>query len=37
VAVYFIGETDANTEPRGIDASYEPFVSEQQATGSRQN
>ena len=24
VAVYFIGETDANTEPRGIDASYEP-------------
>ncbi len=24
VAVYFIGETDANTEPKGIDASYEP-------------
>ena len=24
VAVYFINETDANTEPRGIDASYEP-------------
>lgn len=24
VAVTFIGETDANTEPRGIDASYEP-------------
>jgi cytochrome c oxidase cbb3-type subunit II len=24
VAVNFIGETDANTEPRGIDASYEP-------------
>jgi cytochrome c oxidase cbb3-type subunit II len=24
VAVYFIGQTDANTEPRGIDASYEP-------------
>ncbi len=24
VAVYFIGETDANADPRGIDASYEP-------------
>lgn len=24
VAVYFIGETDANKEPKGIDASYEP-------------
>ncbi|HAA05212.1 MAG TPA: cytochrome-c oxidase [Syntrophobacteraceae bacterium] len=24
VAVTFIGHTDANTEPRGIDASYEP-------------
>ncbi len=24
VAVYFIDQTDANTEPRGIDASYEP-------------
>jgi mono/diheme cytochrome c family protein len=24
VAVYFIGKTDANTEPRGIDASWEP-------------
>ena len=24
VAVYFIGETDADTEPKGIDASYEP-------------
>jgi cbb3-type cytochrome c oxidase subunit II len=24
VAVYFIGESDANSEPRGIDASYEP-------------
>ncbi len=24
VAVYFINQTDANTEPRGIDASYEP-------------
>jgi cbb3-type cytochrome c oxidase subunit II len=24
VAVYFIGESDANTDPRGIDASYEP-------------
>jgi mono/diheme cytochrome c family protein len=24
VAVYFIGETDANQEPRGIDASWEP-------------
>jgi cbb3-type cytochrome c oxidase subunit II len=23
-AVYFVGYTDANTEPRGIDASYEP-------------
>ena len=25
VAVYFIGESDANTAPRGIDAAYEPF------------
>jgi mono/diheme cytochrome c family protein len=24
VAVYFINESDANTEPRGIDASWEP-------------
>ena len=24
VAVYFIGETDANADPKGIDASYEP-------------
>ena len=24
VAVYFINESDANTEPRGIDAAYEP-------------
>jgi cbb3-type cytochrome c oxidase subunit II len=24
VAVYFINQTDANTEPRGIDAPYEP-------------
>lgn len=24
VAVYFIGQSDANTDPRGIDASYEP-------------
>lgn len=24
VAVYFIGETDADTEPKGIDAAYEP-------------
>jgi cytochrome c oxidase cbb3-type subunit 2 len=24
VANYFIGQSDANTEPRGIDASYEP-------------
>lgn len=24
VAVYFINQTDANAEPRGIDASYEP-------------
>ena len=24
VAVYFINQSDANTEPRGIDASYEP-------------
>jgi len=24
VAVYFIDQSDANTEPRGIDASYEP-------------
>jgi cytochrome c oxidase cbb3-type subunit II len=24
VAVYFIGETDANQEPKGIDAAYEP-------------
>ena len=24
IAVYFIGETDANKEPKGIDASYEP-------------
>ncbi len=24
VAVYFIGETDANKEPKGIDASWEP-------------
>ena len=24
VAHYFIGQSDANTEPRGIDASYEP-------------
>ena len=24
VAVYFINDSDANTEPRGIDASYEP-------------
>ncbi len=24
VAVYFIGQTDANAEPRGIDASWEP-------------
>lgn len=24
VAVYFIGETDADTEPKGIDASWEP-------------
>ncbi len=24
VAVYFIGESDANAEPRGIDASWEP-------------
>jgi len=24
VAVYFIGQTDANEEPRGIDAAYEP-------------
>ena len=23
VAVYFVGESDANTEPRGIDAAYE--------------
>ena len=23
-AVYFIGETDANLEPKGIDAAYEP-------------
>jgi hypothetical protein len=26
VAVYFVGETDANTAPRGIDASYEPVA-----------
>jgi cytochrome c oxidase cbb3-type subunit 2 len=25
VAVYFINQSDANTEPRGIDASYEPY------------
>ena len=24
VAVYFVNQSDANTEPRGIDASYEP-------------
>jgi hypothetical protein len=24
VAVYFINQTDADTEPKGIDASYEP-------------
>jgi cytochrome c oxidase cbb3-type subunit II len=24
VAVYFINQSDANTEPRGIDAAYEP-------------
>jgi len=24
IAVYFINQTDANTEPRGIDAAYEP-------------
>ena len=24
VAVYFIDDSDANTEPRGIDAAYEP-------------
>ena len=24
IAVYFVGYTDANTEPKGIDASYEP-------------
>jgi hypothetical protein len=24
VAVYFISESDANTDPRGIDASWEP-------------
>jgi hypothetical protein len=24
VAVYFINQSDANTEPRGIDASWEP-------------
>jgi len=24
VAVYFINDSDANTEPRGIDAAYEP-------------
>lgn len=28
VAVTFIGETDANTGPRGIDASWEPLVQE---------
>jgi mono/diheme cytochrome c family protein len=26
VAVTFIGQTDANAEPRGIDAAYEPVV-----------
>jgi len=26
VAVYFIGASDANTAPRGIDAAYEPFA-----------
>ncbi len=26
VAVYFINQTDANTEPKGIDASYEPHT-----------
>jgi cbb3-type cytochrome oxidase cytochrome c subunit len=26
VSVYFIGETDANQEPRGIDAAYEPGI-----------
>lgn len=36
VAVYFIGETDANTEPRGIDASWEPVINGQQAESSRQ-
>jgi hypothetical protein len=24
VAVYFISESDANTDPRGIDAAWEP-------------
>jgi hypothetical protein len=24
VAVYFINQSDANTEPRGIDAAWEP-------------
>lgn len=28
VATRFIGQTDANTAPRGIDASYEPVVKE---------
>ncbi len=28
VAVTFIGQTDANAEPRGIDAAYEPVVKE---------
>jgi mono/diheme cytochrome c family protein len=26
VATYFIGHTDADTEPKGIDASYEPLI-----------
>jgi hypothetical protein len=25
VAVYFINDSDANADPRGIDAAYEPF------------
>jgi mono/diheme cytochrome c family protein len=26
VAVYFINQSDANQEPRGIDAAYEPLL-----------
>ncbi len=36
VAVYFINQSDANKDPRGIDASWEPEDSGQQTAGSKQ-